>query len=246
MIVARSLSAQKAAARRDRGLCCATLACAAVALTVVAGCSVRPQAQAQAVAVTRPDGATSFQLDAQASQIWLFLHADGPMSKIGHAHVITTHGLQGSIWLHPQTERSGCEFELPVATLVVDDAQERVAAGGEYAEPLDEEARTGTREHMLGNRQLDAAQYPKLSLRCQRVTVAPDHVTVELTVTVRDHTTQLSVPVTWQRTGNTLQANGEFSFTQTSVGLEPYSLLFGALRVSDEIQARFRLVARSS
>jgi hypothetical protein len=103
------------------------LACAAVALTVVAGCGARPSAPAQAVAVTRPDGSTPFQLDAQASQIWLFLHADGPMSKLGHAHVITTHGLTGSIWLHPQTERSGCEFELPVATLVVDDAQERMA-----------------------------------------------------------------------------------------------------------------------
>ena len=69
---------------------------------------------------------------------------------------------------------------------------------------------------------------------------------MELTVTVRDHTTQLSVPVHWQRSGNTLEANGEFSFTQTALGLEPYSLLFGALRVSDEIQARFRLVARTS
>ena len=86
------------------------------------------------------------------------------MSKIGHAHVITTRGLHGSIWLHPQTERSGCEFEIPVAAFVVDDPQERMAAGGEYAEPLDEAARAGTREHMLGNRQLDAAQYPKVLL----------------------------------------------------------------------------------
>jgi polyisoprenoid-binding protein YceI len=217
-----------------------------VAALVVAGCGARPSAPAQAVAVTRPDGATPFQLDAQASTIWLFLHADGPMAKIGHAHVITTHGLQGSVWLHPQTEHSGCEFVLPVDAFVVDDPQERVAAGGEYGEPLDEGARAGTREHMLGDRQLDAAQYPKVSLQCQRVTAGPDHSTVDLAVTLRDHTAHLSVPVQWRRTGNTLEVDGEFSFTQSSVGLEPYSLLFGALRVSDEIQARFRLVARTS
>ena len=219
---------------------------AAVLLVVVAGCGTRPSAPAQVVGVTRPAGTTPFQLDANASEIWLFLHADGPMAKIGHTHVITTHGLQGSIWLDPHAEHSGCKLELPVAAFVVDDPQERMAAGGEFAEPLDEEARAGTREHMLGDRQLDAAQYPKVSLQCQHVTGGPDRITVQLTITVRDHTTQLSVPVTWQRTGSTLQANGEFTFTQTSVGLEPYSLLFGALRVSDEIRARFRLVARTS
>ena len=151
-------------------------------------------------------------------------------------------------------EVSGCirrrnaraaHFELPVATFVVDDPQERATAGGEFAEPLDEDARAGTREHMLGDRQLDAAQFPKVILQCQHLAVGPEQGTLELSVTVRDHVSMLSVPVQWQRSGNTLQAHGEFTFTQSSLGLEPYSLLFGALRVSDEIRARYQLVARS-
>ncbi len=230
----------------DRALRCAKLALLALPLAWLGGCGTRPSATAQVVAAPRPEGTTPFQLDASASEIWLYLHADGPMSKIGHTHVITTHGLHGSIWLHPQTERSGCEFELPVAAFVVDDPQERAAAGGEFAEPLDEAARSGTREHMLGERQLDGAHYPKVSLQCQRVTGPAERITVQLSVTLRDHSTQLSVPVQWQRTGNTLQASGEITFRQTSLGLEPYSLLFGALTVSDEIRARFRLVARTS
>ena len=231
--------------RSERWCCRPTLTGAAMLLLLV-GCGVRPPHPAQAVSVSAPEGTTPFQLDASASKIWLFLHADGPMAKVGHSHVITTNSLHGSIWLHPQTEHSGCAFELPVADLVVDDPQERVAAGGEFAEPLDEGARAGTREHMLGDRQLGASQYPKVSLQCQRVTVTADAVTVELTVTLRDHTSHLTVPVKWQRSGNTLQASGEFTFTQTSLGLEPYSLLLGALRVSDAIQARFQLVARTS
>ena len=168
------------------------------------------------------------------------------MSKIGHTHVITTHGLQGSIWLHPQAGHSGCEFDLPVASFVVDDPKERLAAGADFAEPLDQEARSGTREHMLGDRQLDAAHYPKVSLQCQPVAGGDGEITVELNVTLRDHASHLSVPVKWQRTGSALQAEGEFSFTQTALGLEPYSLLFGALKVRDEIRARFRLVARTT
>jgi hypothetical protein len=234
---------------KRRGLLAARglqIAAAVAMFALAAGCGTRPSAPPQAVSVTTPAGTTAFQLDANASEIWLFLHADGPMSKIGHTHLITTHGLQGSIWLHPQAEHSGCQLELPVAAFVVDDPQERAAAGAEFAEPLDEAARSGTREHMLGDRQLNASQFPKVLLRCNRVTTGTDAPMVDVSVTLKDHVSTLSVPVTWQRTGNTLQASGEFTFTQTSVGLEPYSLLFGALRVTDEIRARFRLVAHTS
>jgi polyisoprenoid-binding protein YceI len=215
-------------------------------LMALASCGTRPSPSAQPVAANRPAGTTPFQLDASASEIWLFLRADGPMAKVGHTHVITTHGLQGNIWLHPQAELSGCAFELPVSALVVDDPQERAAAGAEFAEPLDEQARSSTREHMLGNRQLDAAQYPEVSMHCRQLSAASGGITVQLNVTLRGHESQLSVPVQWQRDGNSLHASGEFTFTQSSLGLEPYSLLFGALRVSDQIRARFRLVARTS
>lgn len=231
---------------RRRWLRRARLAAAMATFVVLAGCGTRPTATAPAVAVARPEGTTAFTLDPEASEIWLFLRADGPMSKVGHAHVISTHGLRGTLWLHAQAERSGCQFDLPVAAFVVDDPQERAAAGAEFAEPLDEAARAGTREHMLGDRQLNAAQFPEVLLRCQRVITGTDGIKVELSVTVRDHVATLSVPVSWQRSGNTLRASGEFSFRQTSVGLEPYSLLFGALRVSDEIRARFQLLARAT
>ena len=212
----------------------------------IAGCGTRPSATAQAVAANGHEGATPFQVDASASELRVFLHADGPLAKVGHNHVITSRGMRGTVWLDPQPQRSSCELQLPVEALVVDDPQERAAAGGEYAEPLDESARAGTRDHMLGDRQLAAATFPQVSLHCGHLTPGTDTMTVELTVTLRDHVSQLSVPVTWQRAGNTLQADGEVSFTQTSLGLEPYSLLLGALRVSDGIQAKFRLVARTS
>jgi hypothetical protein len=133
---------------------------------------------------------------------------------------------------------------LPVAALVVDDPGERAAAGGEFAEPLNAADRDGTYAHMVGDRQLDAARFPDIALRCLRLTATPAGMSLELAVTLRDHETHLTVPLQWQRQGDTLQASGEFSFRQSALGLEPYSLLFGALRVADEIQARFVLVAR--
>jgi hypothetical protein len=215
---------------------------AVVLLALAAACRAPPPARGPGGVPARPAGATEYRLDAEGSQLWLYLHAAGPLVKLGHSHVISTHGLQGAVWIPAQLEHSGCEFELPVAAFEIDDPQERSAAGGEFAEPLDEDARAGTREHMLGERQLDAAHYPLLSLRCQQVSVLPDGLQLQLAVSVRDHDARLVVPVHWQRDGCTLQASGEFSFRQTDLGIEPYSLLLGVLRVDDEVRARFRLL----
>lgn len=216
----------------------------AVLLALTAACRAPPPARGPGGVPTGPAGATEYRLDAEASQLWLYLHAAGPLVKLGHSHVISTHGLQGAVWIPAQIEHSSCEFQLPVAAFEIDDPQERSAAGGEFAEPLAAEARTGTREHMLGERQLDAAHFPLLSLRCQQVSVLPEGLLLQLTVTVRDHDARLEVPVHWQRDGCTLQASGEFTFRQTDLGIEPYSLLLGVLRVDDEIRARFRLLLR--
>src|SRR4051812_25296808 len=151
--------------RRVFSMCYTRLVVLALVLMLTAGCGARPSAPARSIAVTGATGTKPFQIDANASEIRLLLRADGPMAKVGHAHVISTRGLQGTIWLHPQAELSGCSFELPVASFEVDDPQQRAAAGAEFAAPLDEAARTGTREHMLGERQLDAAHYPKVSLQ---------------------------------------------------------------------------------
>ena len=172
-----------------------------------------------------------------------YLHADGPLSSVGHTHVISAHALAGTIWLQSPPGQSSCEIELPVANLVVDDPRERAAAGGEFAEPLDDDARNGTRDHMLGERQLDAPHYPKVLLHCRQLRVAADSASVELAVTVREREAVLQVPVKWRRVGEALEINGEFDFRQSDVGLAPYSLLFGALRVADLIHARFTLRA---
>ena len=213
----------------------------ALLLALTVGCRAPPPARGPGGVPGRPAGATEYRLDAEGSQLWLYLHAAGPLIKLGHSHVISTHALRGSVWIPAQLEHTSCAFELPVADLLVDDPQERSAAGGEFAAPLDEDARSGTREHMLGDRQLDAAHYPLLGLRCQQASVLEDGLLLQLLVSVRDHDAKLAVPVHWQRDGCTLQASGEFTFRQSDLGIEPYSLMLGVLRVDDEIRARFQL-----
>ncbi len=220
-------------------------AVAAVALVL---CACRPPPAArQAVAVEpNPAGASLFRVVGGASTLRFYLHADGPLVRVGHNHVISAHSIEGEVWLQPQPEQSTCQLRLPVAAFVVDDPGERAAAGGEFAEPLAAADRDGTYAHMLGDRQFDATRFPDIWLRCVRLTPTPAGMSLELAVMLRDHESRLTVPLQWQREGNTLQASGEFSFRQSELGLEPYSLFFGALRVADEIHARFVLVARQT
>jgi polyisoprenoid-binding protein YceI len=216
----------------------------AVLVLLLAACQERPLPPAKLPVMAGPAGAALFTLDPGASKAWFYLQADGPLTRLGHSHVISAPAMRGGIWLHPLLERSGCELQLRPEEFVVDDPGERAAAGGEFAPPLDAEARAGTRAHMLGENQLAAAQFPLIVLRCRQLRATAAGAVLDLTVTLRDRDWPLAVPVSWRRDGATLQARGEFSFRQSAVGLQPYSALLGALRVGDEVRARFELTAR--
>jgi polyisoprenoid-binding protein YceI len=220
------------------------LAGVAIASLLLAGCTVRSVARPEPAPVAAPPGSVVYRIDRDASRIWLYLRADGPLARVGHTHVICATGLAGTIWLQPQPERSRLELQLPVDQLVVDDPAERAVAGAEFSEPLDDAARAGTREHMLGASQLDATHFPSIELHSQRVQVTPDGLMLDLAVHLRDHDATLTVPVQWQVQGDGLEASGETRFEQTALGLVPYTALFGALRVADTVRVHFHIVAQ--
>jgi hypothetical protein len=225
----------------------AGLLLAAVALlATMTACKPRPTARAEVPAAAAPPGASLYRVVGGASALRFYLHADGPLARLGHNHVISAHGVEGEVWLEPQPQKSTCQLRLPVAAFVVDDPGERAEAGGEYAEPLKAEDRDGTYAHMIGDRQLDAERFQNIWLRCLRLTPTATGMSLELAVTLRDHEAQLTVPLQWEQKDGLLRASGEFSFKQSELGLAPYSLMMGALRVADEVHARFTLVARQS
>ncbi len=212
-------------------------------LAALSACRAPPVSRSTAATTASPAGAQQWIIDSAASHIWLQLHAEGALARLGHAHVVVAQQLQGQVWWHAQLERSQVELDVPATALLVDDPGERARAGGEFSEPLDADARAGTREHMLSERQLDAAHYPLISLRSRSVRRDGAQSSIEFQVQLRDHHSLLTVPVQWQQSAGELRASGSVEFNQTDLGLEPYSALLGALRVADRIAARFEIVA---
>jgi polyisoprenoid-binding protein YceI len=68
------------------------------------------------------------------------------------------------------------------------------------------------------------------------------HVTAR--VTVRDKTSEVKFPAAVIEQPDTLTVIATFRILQTDLGITPYSILGGAVRVRDAIDIRVRLVAR--
>ena len=98
---------------------------------------------------------------------------------------------------------------------------------------------------MLSATLLEAERYP--DVRLSTVAVEGSSLaafTVTALVGVKDQQHEIRVPVAAVLDGEQLTASGEFKVKQTDLGLTPFSALMGALQVQDEINVKFKLVAR--
>ena len=199
---------------------------------------------AEAAAMQRAHGqAQIFRIDPQQSSIRLRVYRDGPLARLGHNHVIVATGLTGVLYKEKEITRSAFELTLPVAQLAVDRPADRIAAGPDFSGELSEFAIAGTRENMLGPKLLAADQYPDIKLASMAIEGAPPDVRCTVEVTVRGVKTQLVVPAAVEVGDRVVVIRGELSLTQTQLGLTPFSVLGGGLRVRDAIDADYHLVA---
>ena len=220
---------------------CAALACALLA----AGCRAPlPAPPPAATPPAAPAGVVLYAVDSAASRLALRVYRDGPLARFGHNHVIVTRELRGTIQWPPDPARASLLLRFPAASLRVDEPAERAAAGADFAAPVDEEARSGTRGNLLGPRVLDAAHYPDVTLVSERIEGTAAEPRIALRAYVAGHDALLEVPVRLTREAGTLRATGRLELRQTALGLVPFSLMLGALRVADTISVDFDIVAR--
>jgi polyisoprenoid-binding protein YceI len=216
--------------------------------TLLSACHLTPRTPAPAAtaapaAAARPAGA-QLTIDPDQSQVLILVYRDGRMAALGHNHVIAVRGLSGTVSASADLGQSGWQLSFPVAQLSVDEAPLRDSLGPDFHSKLDAVAIAGTRDHMLGPALLDAEHYPRITLQAAGARPDGDRVRVTARITVRDQVAQVEVPVSLQRTADQISVSGEFDLTHAQLGLTPYSVALGALRVADRMHVRFRLLAR--
>lgn len=177
------------------------------------------------------------------SLLTIRVYRGGTLARMGHNHLVASHDLGGAVYVQEDLTAASFELRFPVAKLTVDEAQLRTNEASEDFPPdVPESARESTRKNMLGEALLNAGRYPEIVLKSERIDVAgPDELLAHVQVTVRDHTSTVTVPVHHETSADGLVASGELSLTHAALGLAPFSVMMGALQVQDEMKIRFRI-----
>jgi polyisoprenoid-binding protein YceI len=127
---------------------------------------------------------------------------------------------------------------------LVDDPSLRAGAGPAFQSSVDAASIQGTRSHMLGDTQLDAAHFPHIRLESRQIRAEGEHWLAQVRIVVREHEDLVAIPVSLQLSGDTLVASGEFDLQHAELGLTPYSVALGALKVAERMHLRYRVLAR--
>ena len=190
-------NARKDAARASRGAVLAVL-------VIVAGCrsttapppstnASQSQSVDSAVTTTRA-GTRTLQVDPERTVVTVFVRRAGPLARLGHDHVITSGDEAGSVRLGNTPADSSFELTLPVDRLQVDLPAARAAAGLEFAAPVPDDARAGTRHNMLRAEVLDGERYPQIVVRADSLGGTWERPTVTASVLLKGQARRIKAP----------------------------------------------------
>jgi hypothetical protein len=232
------------AVRRNAALACAAVACASLlgacapaARQTGAGPALPPQ-----IAAGDPDawyrdaeagGKTVMPIDARQSLITVIVHRGGALARLGHDHAVASRSVSG--FVAPEQGRADLAFRLDQMT--VDEPGLRKQAGFD-TQPSDA-AIEGTRTNML-TRVLDADHYPLVRIHVERAT---GQAPLRAAITLHGVTRTLDIPTLVEAVPGGLRASGDVSLKQSDFGIEPFSVMAGALAVQDQIDIHFALTA---
>jgi hypothetical protein len=190
-----------------------------------------------------PRDVPTYRIDPAESSLRVLAYRAGTLASLGHDHVIENHALTGWVGLAPRAEQASFYLEIPVAAFVIDAEAARADAGPEFAAEVGSDAKEGTRRNMLGPALLDAEHYASIAVRSLAFQGSEPNLVATVVAEVAGHATTLTIPVHVTRGERRVTARADFSVRQTELGLTPFSVMRGALRVADEIKLRLLLVA---
>ncbi len=219
-------------------------------LLLLAACQALPPAENSAVlgapvaSEARPPAVTArFAVDPAQSEIRLLVYRAGPLARFGHNHVVTG-SVHGEIRAGDSAAVSGFRLDVPVASLVVDEASARSEEGKGFAAEVSPQARLSTRANMLSRQVLDAQRYPVIHIESIALAGPRWNPTVVARTTLRGATRDLRFSAAVVQDGRKLTVIASFTILQSDFGITPFAALGGGLRVRDAIDIRIRLVAR--
>lgn len=222
----------------------AGLAC----VLALAACAPAPVLEKPAGEPPLPDrevaGAARYRVTDEGTRVYARVYRGGSMAKLGHNHVVLFPGVRGNVYLADDPAGSLFDLAVPVAGAVVDPPALRHSQGRDFRTDISDDARSRTRDNMLGEQILHAARYPYITVSTAGIEGPWDAPRVTLAITIRKTTRRVTTPVSLDYDEGGLVARTRLDLRQSDFGIEPFTVLGGALRVRDRVELDIEIAAR--
>jgi polyisoprenoid-binding protein YceI len=181
---------------------------------------------------------------AQSDFHWLVYKA-GAFSRFGHNHTIAVGDLSGSVLVNPNDlAKSQFDLQFGVAQLVVDDPALRSTLGEDFSSVPKPDDIAGTRKNMLSERVLDGEKYPQIRITGTGPTTGGDMQELAVKIEMLGRVIDLKIPTKVTIDGGELRATGAFELKHADLGMQPFSVMAGALQVGEKLSFTYDVRAQ--
>ena len=186
--------------------------------------------------------ATDYVVDPGDSIVRIYVYSGGLLSFLGHNHIVSTNDIKGDLnYTPPPSLAAHFKITLPVDKLVVDDPEQRKAAGDKFSSQVSDKDRDATWRHMLSSKVLDAERYAKIEIEGDWIEGSPSHGTVAATIDAHGTQREYHVPVDIKMQSGRLLVKGTIHILQTDFGITPLNVAAGLIQVANGLDLRFVL-----
>lgn len=185
-------------------------------------------------------GEAVYRIDAQRSRVFLRTGREGPMKAAGHDHVIASTDVDGWVLVAGDSARSRADLRLPLQQLVVDDPANRERFG--LDPELPQSAVEGTTRNMQ-EKVLESSRFPWATVGVRVLSMRGSQAVLDARVSAHGRSFDYPVPATLWVDPNELRVSGSMTLRHADFGMTAFSAAGGLLRVAEEIEVVFEIVA---
>jgi polyisoprenoid-binding protein YceI len=185
-------------------------------------------------------GKAVYRVDPQQSRVFMRTGRDGPMKAAGHDHVIASANVEGLVLLSDDPGKSRADLRLPLQQLLVDEPVYRERFGLEPDLPAS--AIEGTTRNMQ-DKVLESGLFPWATVGVRLLSLQDAQADLDVNVTMHGTSFDYRVPAEVTAVGEKLRVVGSMSIAHADFGLVPFGAAAGLLRVAEDIEVVFEIVA---
>jgi polyisoprenoid-binding protein YceI len=120
----------------------------------------------------------------------------------------------------------------------------RSTQGADFASVPTADDISGTRGNMLSDKVLDGEKYPRIRIVGTGPMTREGKQVLTVKVEMLGRTVDLTVPTEVTIAGDELRAQGEFELNHADLGMQPFSVMMGALQVGEKLFFAYDIKAR--